>query len=134
MASSESQMSASIQLKERPQPQSTLALGAKGGGAVNVLVKNTERQHAVEMAQYLAAIISTSDDAILTKDLNGVIKSWNAGAERIFGYTADEVIGQPVNILIPVDRQHEEDEILRRLRQGKRIDHFETVRLASRWA
>jgi PAS domain S-box-containing protein len=83
---------------------------------------------AEEMAQYHAAIIGASDDAILTKDLNGVIKSWNAAAERIFGYTADEVIGQSITILIPVDRRHEEDEILRRLRQGKRVEHFEAVR------
>jgi PAS domain S-box-containing protein len=97
-------------------------------GAVNMLVDITDRKHAEEVAQYFTAIISTSDDAIISKDLNGVIKSWNTGAERIFGYMADEVIGKPITILIPVDRQHEEDDILGRLRQGKRIDHFETIR------
>jgi PAS domain S-box-containing protein len=97
-------------------------------GAVNMLVDITERKRAEEMAQYFAAIIGTSDDAILSKDLNGVIKSWNTGAERIFGYTADEIIGQPITILVPADRQHEEAEILRRLKQGDRIEHYETVR------
>ena len=76
----------------------------------------------------LAAIVESSDDAIVSKDLNGVINSWNKGAERILGFTAEEVIGQPVTILIPSDRQAEEVEILERIRQGQRIEHFETVR------
>lgn len=76
----------------------------------------------------LAAIVESSDDAIVSKDLNGVINSWNKGAERILGFTAEEVIGQPVTILIPPDRQAEEAEILERIRQGQRIEHFETVR------
>jgi PAS domain S-box-containing protein len=76
----------------------------------------------------LAAIVEGSDDAILSKDLNGVIQSWNAGAERIFGYTASEVIGKPVTILIPAGRLNEEPEILRQIRSGQRIDHYETVR------
>ena len=78
---------------------------------------------------YLAAIVESSDDAILSKDLSGIIQSSNAAAERIFGYTAAELVGQSVRILIPPDRQDEEDEILRRIRKGERIDHFETVRL-----
>jgi PAS domain S-box-containing protein len=97
-------------------------------GAVNMLVDITERKRAEELAQYLAAIVGTSDDAILSKDLDGVIRSWNAGAERIFGYAADEVIGRPITILIPADRQHEEDKILDHLRHGERIEHYETVR------
>ena len=76
----------------------------------------------------LAAIVESSDDAIVSKDLNGIIESWNKGAERILGYTAAEVIGQPVTILIPADRQQEETEILDRIRRGQRIEHFETVR------
>jgi PAS domain S-box-containing protein len=77
---------------------------------------------------FLAAIVASSDDAIIAKDLNGIIQSCNAAAERIFGYPAQELIGRPVRILIPAERQDEEDEILARIRRGDRIDHFETVR------
>jgi PAS domain S-box-containing protein len=84
----------------------------------------------LEAAQaYLAAIVESSDDAILSKDLNGIIQSCNAAGERIFGYPAGELIGKPVRILIPPDRQAEEDDILARIRRGERIHHFETVRL-----
>jgi PAS domain S-box-containing protein len=76
----------------------------------------------------LAAIVESSDDAMVTKDLNGVITSWNAGAERLFGYTAAEAIGKPVSILIPPEREDEEPNILRRIRAGERVDHYETVR------
>ena len=76
----------------------------------------------------LASIVETSDDAIVSKNLDGVISSWNEGAERIFGYTAEEMIGQPITIVIPEDRQSEEREILTRVRRGERIDHYETVR------
>jgi PAS domain S-box-containing protein len=78
---------------------------------------------------YLAAIVESSDDAIIAKNLDGVIQSCNSAAERLFGYTAQELIGQSVRILIPPERQSEEDEILARMRQGERVDHFETVRL-----
>lgn len=81
-----------------------------------------------EISQRLAAIVDSSDDAIISKDLNGIIQSWNQGAERLFGYTAAEVIGKPVTILMPPDRQSEEPAILQRIRQGERIDHYETVR------
>jgi PAS domain S-box-containing protein len=80
------------------------------------------------VAQQLAAIVESSDDAIVSKDLNGIIATWNGGAERLFGYAADEVIGKPVTVLIPIDRHHEEDLILSRLRRGERIDHYETIR------
>ena len=80
------------------------------------------------MAQRLAAIVDSSDDAIISKDLNGNIASWNNGARRIFGYEAEEVIGKPVTILIPPDRLDEEPGILARIRAGERIDHYETVR------
>jgi PAS domain S-box-containing protein len=76
----------------------------------------------------LAAIVESSDDAIVSKDLNGIINSWNKGAERILGFTAEEIIGKPVTTLIPADRQLEEVEILDRIRNGKRIEHFETIR------
>jgi PAS domain S-box-containing protein len=81
-----------------------------------------------ELRQYLAAIIESSDDAILSKTLEGIITSWNGGAERLFGYTADEVVGKPVSILFPPDRLEEEPSILARLRRGERVDHYETVR------
>ena len=79
---------------------------------------------------HLAAIIESSDDAIISKDLNGVIQSFNPAAERMFGYTAAEIIGRPVTVLIPHERQDEETEILARLRLGQRVDHYETVRVA----
>jgi PAS domain S-box-containing protein len=77
---------------------------------------------------WLAAIVEHSDDAIISKDLDGIITSWNAGASRLFGYEAPEVIGKPITILIPEGRQEEEPQILARIRQGERIDHFDTVR------
>jgi PAS domain S-box-containing protein len=88
----------------------------------------TGERFAEEASQHLAAIVESSDDAILSKNLDGIILSWNKGAERIFGYTPDEVIGQPITILIPPDRLGEEPQILAQLRRGERIDHFETVR------
>jgi PAS domain S-box-containing protein len=81
-----------------------------------------------ETRRQLAAIVESSDDAIIGKNLNGVITHWNRGAERIFGYTADEIVGRPVTVLIPPERQDEEPMILGRLRRGERVDHFETVR------
>ena len=87
-----------------------------------------ERQRADEAAHRLAAIVESSDDAIISKSLEGIITSWNGGAQRVFGYTADEAIGRPVTMLIPPGRQNEEPDILARLRRGERVDHFETVR------
>ncbi|HEX3989422.1 MAG TPA: PAS domain S-box protein, partial [Verrucomicrobiae bacterium] len=77
---------------------------------------------------YFASIFESSDDAIITKDLNGVILSWNPGAEKIFGYTSAEIVGKPVAILIPEDHEDEEPKILAQIRSGKKIDHYETVR------
>ena len=86
------------------------------------------QRDAESAAARLAAIVQSSDDAIVSKDLNGIITSWNDGAQRLFGYTADEVIGKPVTILIPSDRQDEEVDILTRIRRGERTKHFETKR------
>jgi two-component system CheB/CheR fusion protein len=77
----------------------------------------------------LAAIVDSSDDAIVSKSLDGIITSWNPGAQRIFGYTAEEAVGRSINILIPPDRHGEEPMILAKLRAGQRVDHFETVRI-----
>jgi PAS domain S-box-containing protein len=83
----------------------------------------------IEAQARLAAIVESSDDAIVSKNLEGIIQSWNAGAQRIFGWTPDEVIGKPITIIIPPDRLDEEPQILARLRKGERIDHFETIRV-----
>jgi PAS domain S-box-containing protein len=84
---------------------------------------------SLNAVQAVAAVVQYSHDAIVTKDLNGIITSWNPGAERIFGYKPGEVIGQPVNILIPADHPNEEPAILDRIRRGECIDHYETVRV-----
>jgi len=84
---------------------------------------------ASELEGYFRAIIESSDDAIVSKDLNGIVRSWNPGAERIFRYTAAEMIGRPIEVIFPPDRKNEEQRILERLRRGERVDHFETVRL-----
>ena len=88
----------------------------------------SERKQAEERQAKLAAIVESSDDAIISKDLNGIITTWNTGAERIFGYAAREVIGQSVTILAPPDRVDEVRGILERIRRGERVHHFETVR------
>ncbi len=98
-------------------------------GAFNVLVDISDRK-AAEVAQArLAAIVESSDDAIISKTLDGIIITWNAGAQRLFGWTAAEAVGQPITILIPPERLDEETEIISRLRRGDRVDHFETVRI-----
>jgi len=85
--------------------------------------------HAEQALARVAAIVESSADAIISKDLNGIINSWNATAERIFGYSAQEAIGQPITIIIPAELREEEAQIIKRLRNGERIDHFETVRV-----
>jgi PAS domain S-box-containing protein len=88
----------------------------------------TERHRAEEDRARLAAIVQSSDDAIVGKTLDGIVTSWNAGAERLFGYSAEEMVGLPVSRIIPGDRLAEEPDILSRLRRGERVQHFETVR------
>ena len=97
-------------------------------GAVNMLVDISERKKAEEAAQRLAAIVESSDDAILTKSLDGIIATWNKGAERIFGYKADEIVGKSILTLIPEELHDEEPFILSRIRKGEHIDHYETTR------
>ncbi len=97
-------------------------------GASKIVRNITGRKISENESHFLAAVVQSSDDAIITKTLDGIITTWNKGAERIFGYTAVEVIGKPITILIPDNLQHEEPMILSRLRRGERIEHYETTR------
>jgi PAS domain S-box-containing protein len=99
-------------------------------GAVLVFRDVTARKRAHEAQARLAAIVESSEDAILSKTLDGVIQSWNAGAQRVFGYTAAEAIGRNITMLIPPERLSEETLIVSRLTRGERVEHFETVRIA----
>ena len=99
-----------------------------GNQGVAFVLDLTERKRAEQAAEHLASIVESSDDAIVSKDLDGIIRTWNCGAERLFGYKAAEVIGRPITILIPPDRLDEEPGILARIRRGEPVDHFETVR------
>ena len=96
-------------------------------GAIHVL-RSYSKGSQLDPQMLLAAIFESADDAIITKDLNGVITSWNPGAERMFGYEAAEMIGKPISNLIPSDQPDEETNILRRIRTGKPVDHYETKR------
>ncbi|MBV9401053.1 MAG: PAS domain S-box protein [Bryobacterales bacterium] len=106
------------------------ALRRPDGTAVQLAITRdvSERTVRERASLLLGSIVETSDDAIISKDLNGIVTSWNKSAERVFGYTSEEALGKPITILIPEDRQHEEPEILTRLRHGDRVDHFETIR------
>jgi PAS domain S-box-containing protein len=95
-----------------------------------VTVDHGEPNTASEVHQRLAAIVESSDDAILSKDLNGIIQSWNCGAERIFGYKAEEIVGKHISTLAVPDRLDEFPDILDRIRRGERVDHYETIRKA----
>ncbi len=107
------------------------AIAGNNGGAsrmVGAIEDITKRKHSEMAAGRLAAIVESSDDAIVGKDLNGIINSWNAGAERIFGYSANEMVGTSIMRLIPVDRQEEENLILDKIRRGEKLEHLETQR------
>jgi PAS domain S-box-containing protein len=119
---------------ERPIDDSAAPMRDESGALIGVVLvfrDVTERKWAEQSRKLLAAIVEASEDAIVSKTLDGVIRSWNSAAERLFGYTAQEAVGQPINIIIPPDRQDEERAIVQQLRRGERIEHFETVRVAS---
>ena len=97
-------------------------------GTVLVFRDITERKQAERTTSLFTGLVESSDDAIITKDLNGVITSWNKGAERIFGYSADEMVGRPLLVLAPPGRAEEMPRILERIKRGERVDHFESVR------
>jgi len=97
-------------------------------GASKVARDISERRREESAKNLLAAIVESSDDAIISKNLDGVITTWNKAAERMFGYTRDEAVGQSILLLIPEDRRGEEDSILAEIRRGERVDHFETLR------
>lgn len=95
---------------------------------IGIIEDISDRKQADEVRSRLAAVVEFSDDAIITKTLDGIISTWNPGAQRLFGYSQEEMIGKPVTVLIPSDHIDEEPSILARLRRGERIDHYETVR------
>ena len=111
-----------------PEVDVALTLARQLGSGIARLKAEEARRAAEQGAQQLVSIVESSDDAIISKDLDGIIRTWNSGAERLFGYTAADVIGQPVTILFPPGREDEEPEILARIRRGERIHHYETVR------
>lgn len=117
---------------ERPIDDSAAPMRDEHGtslGVVLVFRDISERKRADETRALLAAIVESSEDAIVSKTLDGVIRSWNAGAERLFGYTAGEAVGRSITLIIPPERLDEEHEILARIRSGERVEHFETVRV-----
>lgn len=89
----------------------------------------TERKHAEAASAHLAAIVESSEDAIITKTLDGIVTTWNAGAQRLYGYTAEEMIGHPVSLLVPADRPDEIPQLLQKVRRGETVEHYETVRV-----
>lgn len=98
-------------------------------GAAKIVRDITRQKKLEEAALRLAAIVESSDDAIASKDLNGIITSWNRSAEKLFGYKAEEIVGKPVMLIIPPELHHDEHMILSKIRRGEKIDHFETIRL-----
>ena len=99
-------------------------------GWIASILDVTDVKRARHASALVSSIAETSFDAIVTKDLNGIVRSWNPAAQQLFGYSADEIVGRSIRVLIPPDRQAEEDDILERIRTGQRVEHFETVRIA----
>lgn len=108
--------------------QATLDLAGAPLKVIGIHIDITQRKQSEQALAHLAAIVTWSDDAIISKDLQGTVNSWNRAAERLFGYTAEEMVGQSISRLIPVDRQEEELEILARIARGEQIEHYETLR------
>ena len=103
--------------------------GANETLGLSYILRDVRAQKAMERtAMHLASVVQSSDDAIASKDLDGIVQSWNPAAERLFGYSSDEIIGQSIRLIIPGDHWSEEDEVIRRVCNGERVDHFETVR------
>ena len=93
------------------------------------IIRDISEQRALERETLrLAAIVNSSQDAIVSKDLNGIVQTWNGAAERMFGYTSEEIVGRPIRLIIPEDRQSEEDKVLATIRAGRAVEHFETIR------
>jgi PAS domain S-box-containing protein len=118
---------------ERPIDDSGAPIRGSAGdlmGVVLVFRDVTERRAAELTALRFAALVENSDDAIISKNLHGIITTWNEGAQRIFGYLPSEIIGRSIKVLIPPELRQQEDEILARLRRGERVYHFETIRVA----
>ena len=96
---------------------------------ISRIARDMSRQKTLEReALRLAAIVNSSEDAIVSKDLNGIVQTWNRAAERMFGYTAEEIVGRPIRLIIPADRQSEEDQVLATIREGRAVEHFHTIR------
>jgi PAS domain S-box-containing protein len=115
----------------QPTERALLRLDVLARQAADLIERSrteTELRESNEHLLRFASIVESSDDSIITKNLDGIITSWNKSAERLFGYTAEEVIGKPVTILIPLERHDEEPKILERIRRGERIEHYETIR------
>jgi PAS domain S-box-containing protein len=111
-----------------PHPHPVFDASGAVAGAVNMLIDITDRKEAERAMAQMAAIVTSSEDAIVGKNLNGIVTSWNRAAERLFGYSADEMIGSPVTRLIPPERQHEERRILEQVARGVPIEPYETIR------